>query len=152
LPLLVGGLIVMLLLMYAQRQLGLGNPFRSDNAPSHPVVGLALSGDPWVWLQLILLASVGAPLVEETMFRGVLYRHLREAVPGRALSIAAAVLLSSFVFAVIHPQGLLAVPVLMALAAGFALAREWRQTLLPAMIAHGLNNALIALLLLLATS
>jgi membrane protease YdiL (CAAX protease family) len=151
LPLLAGGLIVMLLLVFAQRRLGWGDPLGGDNAPSHPIIGLALSAGPWVWVQLFLLAAVLAPIVEETMFRGVLYRHLREAIPGRALSIVAAVLLSSFVFAVIHPQGFLAVPVLMALAVGFALAREWRQTLLPCMIAHGINNALVSLLLLLAT-
>jgi membrane protease YdiL (CAAX protease family) len=64
---------------------------------------------------------------------------------------AASVLISavavSFLFAVIHPQGLLAVPMLMALALAFALMREWRDTLLPPMIAHGINNAVATTLL-----
>ena len=46
-----------------------------------------------------LLASVAAPVVEETMFRGVLYRHLREATRGAALawSIVGGALIVSFV-------------------------------------------------------
>jgi membrane protease YdiL (CAAX protease family) len=53
----------------------------------------------------------------------------------------------SFLFAVIHPQGFLAVPPLMSLALAFTLMREWRGTLLPPMIAHGINNAVATLLL-----
>jgi membrane protease YdiL (CAAX protease family) len=81
------------------------------------------------------------------MFRGVLYRQLREASCrlGPTLSVIVSGTLVSFVFAVIHPQGLLAVPVLMALAYGFTIAREWRGTLLPAMVAHGINNGLVTL-------
>jgi membrane protease YdiL (CAAX protease family) len=77
------------------------------------------------------------------MFRGVLYRHLREAGTkfGYVIGVAFAALMSSFVFAVIHPQGLFGIPILMGLAVVFALAREWRGTIFPAMIAHALVNA-----------
>jgi membrane protease YdiL (CAAX protease family) len=100
-------------------------------------------------LGILFLASVAAPLIEETMFRGVLYRHLREASArfGPVLSFFASGILVSFVFAVIHPQGIFAVPVLMALAFGFAMAREWRGTLVPAMVGHALNNGILTLLL-----
>jgi membrane protease YdiL (CAAX protease family) len=99
-------------------------------------------------LQIFFLASVVAPLVEEIMFRGVLYRHLREASYklGFVVSFLVSAFVVSFIFAAIHPQGLLAIPVLMALAFGFTVAREWRGTLVPCMIAHGVNNG-IALLL-----
>ena len=50
---------------------------------------------------------------------------------------------SSFIFAVIHPQGLLAVPLLMTLAFGFAMIREWRGTLLPCVVVHGVHNGLL---------
>jgi membrane protease YdiL (CAAX protease family) len=98
------------------------------------------------------LAAVVAPLVEETMFRGVLYRHLREASCrwGTAWSIVFSGTVASFIFAVLHPQGLLAVPVLMALAYGFTIAREWRGTLVPCMVGHGLSNGLVTLLVLAA--
>ena len=104
-----------------------------------------IEGNLAIQLQLIFLAAVIAPLVEEIMFRGVLYRQLREAtaIGGRVPSVVFSAVLSSFIFAVIHPQGMLAVPVLMALACNFVLAREWRGTLIPSMVAHGLNNGLV---------
>jgi hypothetical protein len=94
---------------------------------------VALHADGWVWLQLVLVASVAAPVVEETMFRGVFYRHLREATRrfAPALSVLASALVSSLLFAVIHPQGWPGVPLLTGLALAFALAREWRGSLVP---------------------
>jgi membrane protease YdiL (CAAX protease family) len=143
-PAALAGLLVTLALMRLQQRLG------AAGAPSHPIVNVALSDNPWVWLQVFLVACVAAPVVEEVMFRGVLYRHLREASgswrPG--WSVAGSAAATGFVFAVIHPQGWLGVPVLMGLAVVFALAREWRRTLLPATVAHGLNNGLATLLLL----
>jgi membrane protease YdiL (CAAX protease family) len=153
-PLLLGGMLITLMLMFGQRYLGLGDPFRPGAGPSHPIMAEALGSDPWVWLQVFLVACIAAPIVEEIMFRGVLYRHLREASWrwGRFLSIAFSALASSFVFAAIHPQGWLGIPVLLALAFAFALAREWRRSLVPAVIAHGINNAVGMLLLLLAAT
>ena len=99
-------------------------------------------------LQVILLARVIAPIVEETMFRGVLYRHLREASHAwRWLpSVIFSGTVSSFIFAIVHPQGIVAVPVLMALAYGFVIAREWRGTLIPAIVGHALNNGVVTTL------
>ena len=90
--------------------------------------------------------ALSRPIVEETMFRGVLYRHLRRSRPRRwpfFLSFLASAFVVSFVFAIIHPQGIVAVPLLMSLALGFCMMREWRCSLLSCMIAHGLNNALV---------
>jgi len=147
LPLLVVGLLVMLLLIRLQHAVGAAGPrtpLDPGDMPSHPIVEALLQANGWQRAQLFILACVLAPLVEETMFRGVLYRHLREATC--RLSTSSSALLSatvvSFLFAVVHPQGFLGIPVLMALAYAFALAREWRGTLLPSMIAHGLNNGI----------
>lgn len=123
-------------------------------APTHPIIGVALEKGWWIWVQVFLVACVLAPLVEEIMFRGALYRHVREASDGwgRGLSVAFSALATGFVFAVIHPQGWLAVPALGGLAVVFALVREWRQTLVPPMIAHGINNGVSTLMLLLVAS
>ena len=59
------------------------------------------------------------------------------------LSILFGVIINSFIFAAIHPQGLIAVPALMALAVNFTLMREWRGTLLPSMIMHSIQNGLV---------
>ncbi len=123
----------------------------SNSAPTHPAISAALESGWWVWVQLVFVACVVAPLVEEIMFRGALYRHLREATGrwSRIASVAFAGLMSSFIFAVIHPQGWLAVPALGGLALIFAVAREWRQSLIAPMVAHGLNNFVTTAMLLL---
>ncbi len=121
--------------------------FAPYSGPAHPIVEDVASGDFWARFEVILLACVVAPVVEEIMFRGVLYRHLREAScglgTGRSFLVSATVV--NFLFAIIHPQGLLGVPFLMALAYGFASAREWRGTLVPCMVGHALNNGLVML-------
>jgi membrane protease YdiL (CAAX protease family) len=151
LPLLVIGVLVMVVLA---KVLGLGGVFgagmaaNEGHAPAHPLVGQIAEGGWVVWLQAVFVASVVAPIVEETMFRGVFYRHMRELTGrwGAVLSVLFSAFVVSFLFAVIHPQGFLAVPPLMALAFGFTLAREWRGSLVPCMIAHGLNNLMVTLL------
>jgi hypothetical protein len=102
-------------------------------------------GNVFMIAQVLLIGAVAAPVVEETMFRGVLYRHLRDASRGLgvALSIVIAVTVNGLIFAVIHPQGLVAIPALFALATAFTLAREWRGSLLPSMIMHAINNGLV---------
>jgi membrane protease YdiL (CAAX protease family) len=155
LPLVVIGAILTFLLILLQRELtgsGGGDSFEPAPGPSHPVVLALASGDVWVRLQVLVLACVVAPVVEEIMFRGVLFRHLRELTCrlGGGWSFLLSATGVSFLFAVVHPQGLVAVPVLMSLAYGFALAREWRGSLLPGMVAHGLNNGLVMTVALLA--
>ena len=59
--------------------------------------------------------------------------------------------MGGFIFAVIHPQGLLAVPALTAMGFGFALLREWRDSLIAPMVAHALNNGMIVAMILAIT-
>ncbi|MCI0464104.1 MAG: CPBP family intramembrane metalloprotease [Gemmataceae bacterium] len=154
LPLLAVGVLITLLLvaLHGQATGAGGDSFRLPATPAHPAALEVAQGDVWVRLQVLFLACVVAPVVEEIMFRGVLYRHLREGTCrlGTGWSFILSALLVSFVFAVIHPQGMLGAPPLMALACGFALAREWRGTLLPAMVGHALNNGAVMLVVILA--
>jgi len=155
-PLLIVAILVVALLTWlesqVQQQFFGGGPspddLRSPIEPNHPITLPLARGDWSMRLQIFFLASFVAPIVEETMFRGVLYRHLRELTHRwkTFLSVVVSAIVSSFIFAVIHPQGFLAVPVLMALALGFVLAREWRGTLVGGMVAHGLNNGLVLLI------
>jgi membrane protease YdiL (CAAX protease family) len=135
-------------LMEAQRRWGGGEPA----SPGHPIVEFFVRPGWGGRIPVLVLAVAVAPLVEETMFRGALYRHLREAtarLPAWA-GVGLSALLSGLVFAVIHPQGWLGILPLTALAFGFALAREWRGSLLPPMVAHAVNNGSLALLLMAA--
>lgn len=113
--------------------------------PSHPLPEMIARAGPVETVLLVILATLWAPIVEETFFRGALYHHLR----GRLHWVLAA-LVSAAMFAGIHPQGILAIPALMTIAMVLAMLREWRGSLVASMTAHFLNNGIITLLLLLS--
>jgi len=115
--------------------------------PSHPIIDQVDSGDLWSVLSIYALAAVWAPVVEESIFRGALYHHLR----GR-LGVLLSALGVAFLFAIIHPQGIIAVPALMSLAVTFALLREWRGSLVAPITAHALHNGALMTGLILALS
>ncbi len=136
-PFMTLGIILFFVQIAVAKRLGI-----SIESPGHPLAPFIVHSGWWGRLQAVLIAGVVAPVVEETMFRGVLYRHLRESTRSRSrvVSVLFSALAISFVFAVIHPQGMLAVPALMGIAFAFCLSREFRGTLLPAMLAHSIHN------------
>ena len=112
---------------------------------SHPVQDMLPGADAAMRLALFFVASVAAPVVEETVFRGLLYGHVRQqtwAWP-RWLSITMAMLFSASVFAAIHPQGVLAVPALAGVSIGFCITREWSGSVWPGVLAHGFHNGVM---------
>jgi membrane protease YdiL (CAAX protease family) len=112
---------------------------------SHPIQKALAEGDTSQRVLLLFIAAVAAPIVEEIMFRGVLFVHLRDLSRrwGRFLSFLFSAMGSSLIFAAIHPQGIIFIPILGALAVAFCLAREMRGSLISCMVAHGINNALV---------
>ena len=112
----------------------------------HPIGDMFFDAPAIARLGLLVLAAVVAPLLEETMFRGVLHRGLR-----RSFSLPMAGLIGALCFAAVHPQDLVALPVLAALAIGFTLIREWRDSLIAPMVAHGLHNGTLMIGLWIAT-
>ena len=112
---------------------------------SHPIQKALADGDTSQRILLLFIAAVAAPIVEEIIFRGVLFVHLRDLSRrwGRFLSFLFSALGSSLIFAAIHPQGIIFIPILGALAVAFCLAREMRGSLISCMVAHGINNALV---------
>lgn len=149
LPLLVVGLLMTLVLMAISE---IADPSRQavdylgpTGGPAHPIIQMIDSGDPLGIFLVFMVASVAAPIVEEVFFRGVLYAHLRGVSRklGPWMSIALATFVNSFIFAVIHPQGFVAVPALMSLAIGMTILREWRGTLIPSILIHGISNGLV---------
>jgi membrane protease YdiL (CAAX protease family) len=93
---------------------------------------------------LLFTLSIFAPILEETMFRGALYFHLR-----RRWRPWLSAILVSLAFAAIHPQGWAGIPVLASIAIVLALLREWRGTLLASITAHGINNGIVLLVMVL---
>ncbi len=126
-------------LMAVARGLGL----EADAA--HPMAA-GLGGAGLARFALVLaMAGIVAPIVEETFFRGALYPAVRAASAraGRTLSVLVSAAVTSLLFAAIHPQSWIAIPVLASLGAVFALAREWRGSLIAPMVVHGVSNTLM---------
>ena len=136
-------IVVSLMLNFA------GGDMDPGKAPVHPAAEWLVDGSWWQRIQLLLLACVAAPILEETMFRGFFYRHLREATGAMStwISVLLSALIASAFFAVLHPQGLLAAPGIIGIGLALAFMREWRQSLVPSMLAHAINNAIIMVFL-----
>ncbi len=96
-------------------------------------------GSPALMLLIGLGAVVLAPLAEEIVFRGFLFRNLRDSL-GKGL----AMMLSGFAFAAVHFEPTLLLP-LTALGVALALLYEWSGSLYVPIAVHALWN-LFALL------
>jgi membrane protease YdiL (CAAX protease family) len=132
LPLLmIGFIIVSVIARYA------------GSMPMHPII-YEMSRGPWFQLFWILMACVWAPIVEETMFRGALFGYLRRHAPWAVSGI-----LTAFVFAAVHPQGWIGIPLLATIGFILSAVREWRGSIIASMSAHALNNATAVLMLVL---
>ena len=116
----------------------------SHTVVSHPIM-FADTKTFWDVAQIYILAAILAPLIEETMFRGALFNHLRQwhrwLIPA---------LLSAFIFAALHPQGWPAIPLLGCIGFVFAGIREWRGTFIASATAHAVHNATAVTLMVLA--
>jgi membrane protease YdiL (CAAX protease family) len=157
LPLLGVGIICTLVLAIVQQLLIGGDgsdPFMGTGSGAHPIIIEIANGGWQVRVLVISLAAIAAPIVEETIFRGVLYRQLRTSSKtfNHAVSILGSVMIVSFLFAAIHPQGWIAIPALMGIAIGMNLMREWRGTVIPSMVVHGLSNGIVTSMMLIFLS
>jgi hypothetical protein len=103
---------------------------------AHPVVPLLTnSSDNSIVVWVVVLAVIAAPIIEEIMFRGAFYGWLR----GR-ISPFWSILLSSVVFAAVHPQGPIGLLPLTYIGCLTAILREWRQSLIASMTLHACFN------------
>ena len=125
-PLLAAGIISMLL-------------FSRFETPPHPVLmSIAALHTPYDRALLFIESAILPPLVEELMFRGLLYPALRE-----RWGVAGGVILSAAIFALVHPTlpgGFLP---LWSMGAIWAFTYERRGSLLPGILMHALNNGLL---------
>lgn len=103
---------------------------------ANPVAEAIERGDTLTIVLVFVLATVWAPLVEESIFRGGVYRHLRS-----RFGLVLAALLVGVFFSFMHGYGLLMTPPLIMLAVTFSVMREWRGSLIAPITAHFLHNA-----------
>ncbi|MFQ6017693.1 MAG: lysostaphin resistance A-like protein [Kiloniellaceae bacterium] len=112
-----------------------GAPFRNPQ-----VYALAPGGFSWSGLvTMTVMAGVIAPFAEELAFRGLLYPWLRQRI-----GIVAAALVSAVCFAVLHGVPIL-IPALVVVGVILAAVYQLSGSLWPAMVTHGVFNALMTL-------
>lgn len=140
LPIVVAGVAVMFVLLFLQEQFFPSDP--EAMGPTNPILELARTLDPVLLFMIFTLATIWAPLCEELVFRGALFRHLRSRM---VLPIAA--VLSALVFGMMHGYALIQLIPVTVLGFNFALIRAWRGSLIGPIAAHALNNAVVLTLL-----
>lgn len=134
LPLVFLSVLAALALVMVQNWV-MGTP---DAPPRNPLLERLARGDAVYLAVLFFMATAWAPLVEETVFRGCLYRHLSS-----RLGMAGAGVVSAAAFGLVHGVPLPLTLPLMTLGFVFAFTRHWRDSLIGAMTAHALHNATV---------
>jgi len=110
--------------------------FSNRGPTEHPMVPILATAPGWqTKLLLVAVACVVVPVLEETLFRGVLYRALR-----RHWSFTPAAIASGLVFSVSHLNPTAVIPYLL-LGILFAYLYERTGSLLAPAVAHGAFNA-----------
>jgi membrane protease YdiL (CAAX protease family) len=90
---------------------------------------------------VIITGMVLTPLVEELLFRGVLYQALRRTMP-----VSTAAMLSAMIFAFMHLNVVLFIPLLV-MGLVLALVYEWSGSIVPTILVHACNNGIILLII-----
>lgn len=113
-----------------------GGEVPDPSPPENPIFDLA-SSKGVVLVMFFTLATIWAPIVEEAVFRGCLYRFLRT-----WLWIPVGALVSAMVFGLVHGYDWVMLGPVIGLGFNFALLREWRGSLIAPMTAHCMHNAM----------
>ncbi|HYE63707.1 MAG TPA: CPBP family intramembrane glutamic endopeptidase [Phycisphaerales bacterium] len=106
--------------------------------PANPIADVLGKGSPALIVALFILATLWAPLVEETVLRGALFRHLRS-----RMRLFGAALVSALFFGLMHGYNILLLTPVITIGFIFALMREWRGSLIGSITAHFLHNATV---------
>lgn len=113
-------------------------------SPDNPLLRLIAESEPWQMALLVLLATAWAPIVEESIFRGSLFRHLRS-----RRGVLASAIVSALFFGILHSYEILLLAPVISLGFVFALMREWRGSVIPSAVAHAFHNGTIMIFVLL---
>lgn len=110
----------------------------------NPIVDSAQSAQGWLhWAMIFAQAVVLAPIVEEFLFRGVLFQVLWQ----RTGRVWLSAFVSGFLFAIIHPQFLVGLIPLTAIGTVLALLYAHTRSLTSSIMLHALNNLVVTLVL-----
>lgn len=134
----IGAFVLMILWELIKQAMGMP----PSPPPENPIIDIIGGSDPWTVIAFIFLATCWAPIVEEAIFRGCIFRHARSRVGVMLAAIASAI-----IFGGMHGYaGPLLLPVT-SLGFVFAMMREWRGSLIAPMTAHFLHNLTVTMVL-----
>lgn len=121
--------------------LGLGDPDAGQEQQEifSPEGGLRALDYLWLLIPLAILA----PIVEELGFRGLLYGYMR----GRT-GVILSIIVSALVFAVLH----VIIPPLFVMGAILAFLAERYRSIVPGIVLHATNNALVVVIIAIANT
>jgi membrane protease YdiL (CAAX protease family) len=102
---------------------------------------LAAAQQPTLEVLVIITGTILTPLVEELLFRGVLYQALRRSMP-----VSSAAVLSAMIFAFMHLNVVMFVPLLV-MGLVLALVYEWSESIYPTILLHACNNGIMLLII-----
>ncbi len=121
--------------------LGLGDPDSGQEQQEifSPEGGLRALDYLWLLIPLAILA----PIVEELGFRGLLYGYMR----GRT-GVVLSIVVSALVFAVLH----VVIPPLFVMGAILAFLAERYRSIVPGIVLHATNNALVVVIIAIANT
>ncbi len=142
-PIYFVGIVITVLVMLVQGVI-MAASGEVPEEPTNPVFDLLSSGSPVVILLVFTLATVWAPITEELIFRGALFRHM-----SARLHWTLAAFLSAALFAYMHSYGPLMVAPLIALGFMFAFMRQWRGSIVSCITAHFIHNATLLVFMIL---
>ncbi|HID06449.1 MAG TPA: CPBP family intramembrane metalloprotease [Armatimonadetes bacterium] len=116
--------------------------------PEHPIIHILIAHQDWITLlTVVLVGSIVAPIIEETIFRGIFYTALRQ-----HLGVLSSAIISATLFALLHPQSVIGACPLLVLGVAFALLYEARRSLIAVVVTHALVNCVSIVLLILLTA
>ncbi len=129
------GVLITLFVLIIQGMMATNNG-AAPAPPTNPIFDLISDGGPMIILFVFTLATIWAPIAEELIFRGALYRHINSRVHW-----VVAAFITALLFAYMHSYGPFMVAPLIALGFMFAFMRQWRGSIIPCITAHFIHNA-----------
>lgn len=141
LPLLAVAMAITILIVFARVLFqggGPGGEGGGPTAPKNPIADMISQAPLWQLLMLFALATVWAPIVEECIFRGCLYRHVRSRV-----GVLLAALMTAGAFAFMHGYAVMLLLPVFTIGLIFAFIREWRGSIVSTITAHAMHNATV---------
>lgn len=119
-------------------------PFSEAADPADEAIGDLISAGPLFTVLGLLSVAVVVPLAEEVVFRGIVLPALRA-----RFRAAVGITLAGTVFALVHlmPPAL---PYLLVVGISLCAMAEWYRSIIPGIVLHGVNNAVVFALVLTA--